>query len=192
MDQGTEIQGSFVFDGLRFNAGYRCGFPREHQGGYDKCLKIYNGPQYLSAHEYFGDDKFKVNRVEECAGGLMIHLDFGLYKHNRLQEALAHNTLMKVVILEVPRTELFDEDSPAPHFPDRDTIPFPSDDAETLRLWGHQIWGDKFLGPIPLNTLGGSLYGPEEKVVRLKEIFKELSEILEKEYPTKSPNPDEA
>jgi hypothetical protein len=62
MSYGEEIQGTFVFNDIIFEAGYRFNGPHYHQGGYNKCLRIYNGKDdngnSISGHDYFGDDKF--------------------------------------------------------------------------------------------------------------------------------------
>jgi len=58
----TEIFGTFVFEGQFYKAGYRYGGPHYHQGGFDKCLRIYHDAnnQFIYAHDIFGDDKFEV------------------------------------------------------------------------------------------------------------------------------------
>ena len=83
MDKGTEIQGVFNFNGIVFNAGYRSGYPKYHQGGYAKCLRIYEGylnGDKINGHEYFGDDKFGVNSVEKDANKLILTMDYGIYQ----------------------------------------------------------------------------------------------------------------
>ena len=58
----SEIFGTFVFEGQFYKAGYRYGGTLYHQGGYDKCLRIYHDVhnQFIYSHDIFGDDKFEV------------------------------------------------------------------------------------------------------------------------------------
>ena len=67
-DLGEEVHGTFTYKGAKFDAGYRSGGPLYHQGGYKKCLKLYNGVdskgEKISGHEYFGDDKFGIKEVK--------------------------------------------------------------------------------------------------------------------------------
>lgn len=61
----TEISGTFSFDGQSYKAGYRYGGKWYDQGGYSKCLRIYNNVinQSIYAHDIFGDDKFDVENA---------------------------------------------------------------------------------------------------------------------------------
>jgi hypothetical protein len=64
MEFGKEILGTFQLDNITFEGGYRYDGNRNHQGGYEKCLRIYNGKDgdnnNIWGHNYFGDDKFEV------------------------------------------------------------------------------------------------------------------------------------
>ncbi len=68
MHDGEEIFGTFVLDGTTFDASYRFDGLIGHQGGYSKCLFIGGG------HDYFGDDKFQVEKASIYYDEVLIHL----------------------------------------------------------------------------------------------------------------------
>lgn len=79
---GEEIFGTLVFDGKTFEVGYRFNGPSWHQGGYSKCLRIYNGNDTggtsISGHEYFGDDKFEVLSADVGVKTLKLEMSYPL------------------------------------------------------------------------------------------------------------------
>lgn len=76
----TEIQGTFVFEGQIFKAGYRYNYPSYQQGGYDKCLVIYYKAdnQFIHSHDVFGDDKFEVDDATITDQKVILTLHFPL------------------------------------------------------------------------------------------------------------------
>jgi len=75
----SEIRGSFEYNNLVFQAGYRYGGHYQDQGGYGKCLRIYhanNGTLY--PHDYFGDDKYEVASADIQSDKVILTMRFPL------------------------------------------------------------------------------------------------------------------
>lgn len=86
-NQGEEIFGTFVFNGINFDAGYRYDGPTHRQGGYDKCFVVYNGVQgskSIYGHSYFGDDKFKVMNAVISDYCVVLELSYPLYEEGKM------------------------------------------------------------------------------------------------------------
>ena len=94
-----ETAGTFVFNGILFEAAYRCDGPRQHQGGYDKCLKLYSGTMRdgsrVDGHSYFGDDKFLVVSAIEDGETIILELHMPLYIRS---EGIFSNKDNKVIL----------------------------------------------------------------------------------------------
>lgn len=61
----NEIFGTITINNRTFRAGYRTNGDLNHQGGYQKCLKIYGRYSY----DYFKDDKFQVKSSQKTHNG---------------------------------------------------------------------------------------------------------------------------
>ena len=83
-DLGTEIFGTVRIDGIKFQVGYRYGGDVRHQGGFDKCLRIYKGigpnNEVIDGHDYFNDDKFEVEDAILYVDDMILTLTFPLVK----------------------------------------------------------------------------------------------------------------
>ncbi|ARF10032.1 hypothetical protein Indivirus_9_9 [Indivirus ILV1] len=82
----AEIPGLIILDGITFDVGYRFGGSVNHQGGYSKCLRIYNGKkgqQIINGHDFFGDDKFEVLSSDENANNIVLELSWPLVEVNK-------------------------------------------------------------------------------------------------------------
>ncbi len=99
--QMSEIPGTIVIDDITFDVGYRFGGPLNHQGGYAKCLRIYNGKKgrdIISGHKYFGDDKFEVKSDTITATSVELELTWPLTEASKRYSAETFNASTKLVM----------------------------------------------------------------------------------------------
>lgn len=80
----VEIFGQITIDGITFDASYRYNGPNYKQGGFNKCLVIYYGTscgnRRIDGNQYFGDDKFEVEKADIYVDDVILHLTFPLAK----------------------------------------------------------------------------------------------------------------
>lgn len=100
-NKGKEIFGTFLFNGITFDASYRYEGPKTRQGGYDKCLVVYSGNKSgknYYGHSYFGDDKFSVDEASISDSYVTLKLSYGLHKHDYhySPENLVENIILKI------------------------------------------------------------------------------------------------
>jgi len=79
-----EIFGQIVIDNITFDVSYRYGGPKYKQSGFSKCLVINSGlsgtHNRIDCRDYFGDDKFEVEKADIYVDDIILHLTFPLAK----------------------------------------------------------------------------------------------------------------
>ena len=106
LELGKEIFGKVRIDRILFEVGYRYGGDLCHQGGFNRCLRIYEGIDptntVVSGHEYFGDDKFEVVNANIYVDDLVLTMSFPLLKES---ERYKPESINKSRILFIERTK---------------------------------------------------------------------------------------